>query len=124
MQPSPASPDRTQRVLLAQSTYYVVTGVFPFVSRRGFEALTGPKREWWLVQTVGAVVAVIGCAVASAVRHDRVTPETVALAAASAASLAAIDVVYVVRRRIAPTYLIDAAVQVAFIRALRQWRSN
>ena len=30
-------------------------------------------------------------------------------------SLAAIDVVYVVRRRIAPTYLIDAAIQVAFL---------
>ena len=56
MQPSHESSDRTQRPLLAQSAYYVVTGVFPFVSRRGFEALTGPKREWWLVQTVGAVV--------------------------------------------------------------------
>ncbi len=124
MQPSHESSDRTHRPLLAQSAYYVATGVFPFLSRRGFEALTGPKREWWLVQTVGAVVAVIGCAVASAVRHDRVTTETVALAAGSAASLAAIDVVYVVRRRIAPTYLIDAVVQVVFLLALRRSRNE
>ena len=124
MQLNHKSSDRRHGPLLAQSAYYVVTGVFPFLSRRGFEAVTGPKREWWLVQTVGAVVAVIGYAVASAVRHDRVTSETVALAAGSAASLAAIDVVYVARRRIAPTYLIDAAVQVAFLRALRRSRNG
>ena len=40
---------------MAQGGYYVATGVLPFVSRRAFEALTGPKREWWLVQTVGAL---------------------------------------------------------------------
>jgi hypothetical protein len=109
-------------VLLAQSAYYVATGLLPFVSRRAFEAVTGPKREWWLVQTVGAVVTVIGGAVASAVRHDRVTPETLGLAAGSAASLAAIDVVHVARRRIAPTYLLDAALQVAFLVALHRRR--
>jgi hypothetical protein len=116
---SQATSDRTQRVLLVQSAYYVATGVFPFISRRGFEAVTGPKREWWLVQTVGAIVLVIGGTIASAVRHDRVTPETLSLAAGSAVSLAAIDVVHVARRRIAPTYLLDAAVQVGFLLAPR-----
>ena len=106
-------------MLVAHSAYYVATGVFPFISRRGFEAVTGPKREWWLVQTVGAVVTVIGGVVASAAAHRRVTPETVALAAGSAASLAAIDVVHVARGRIAPTYLLDAAVQVGLLAALR-----
>jgi hypothetical protein len=38
--------DERRRVLLAQGGYYVATGVLPFVSRRAFEALTGPKREW------------------------------------------------------------------------------
>jgi hypothetical protein len=107
-------------VLLAQSAYYVVTGVFPFVTRRGFEALTGPKLEWWLVQTVGAVVTAIGGSIGSAAIHRRVTPETLALAAGTAASLAAIDVVYVARRRIAPTYLLDAAAQVGLLVALRR----
>src|ERR671917_379465 len=66
---------RARRVALVQSAYFVATGVAPFVSRRAFEAVTGPKREWWLVETVGAVVTVIGAALASAVAHDRVTPE-------------------------------------------------
>src|SRR3954453_8582479 len=41
-----------RRVLLLQGGYYVLTGVAPFVSRRAFERVTGPKAEWWLVQTV------------------------------------------------------------------------
>src|SRR4051794_34537304 len=45
-----------RRALITQSVYYVVTGLAPFVSRRAFEAVTGPKREWWLVQTVGALL--------------------------------------------------------------------
>jgi hypothetical protein len=111
-------------ILIAQGGYYVATGILPFVSRRVFEALTGPKREWWLVQTVGALVTVIGAALLSAARRRRASPELLGVAAGSAASLAAIDVVYVARRRIAPTYLIDAAVELGLLGALarRRWR--
>jgi hypothetical protein len=110
--------ERTRPVLLVQSGYYLASGLLPFVSRRAFEAVTGPKREWWLVQTVGALVTVVGAATASAAAQRRITPETVALAAGSAASLAAIDIVHVARRRIAPTYLLDAAVEVGLVIAL------
>ena len=98
--------------------YYVVTGVSPFVSRTLFEAVTGPKREWWLVQTVGALVLAVGVAMLSAAARHRVTPEITGLAAGCAASLAAIDVVYVARGRIAPTYLADAVVEAAALAAL------
>lgn len=105
-------------VLVAQAGYYVTTGLLPFVSRRAFEAVTGPKREWWLVQTVGALVTVVGSALLAGVRTDRVTPELRGIAAGSAASLAAIDIVYVAQRRIAPTYLADAAAQLALLGGL------
>jgi|SRR5215207_2960002 hypothetical protein len=111
------SPAR-RAVLAAHGSYYVATGVLPFVSRRAFEALTGPKRDWWLVETVGALVTVIGGGVLAGVRRGRTSPEMIAVAAGSAASLAAIDVVYVARGRIAPTYLADAAVQAALLGGL------
>ena len=111
-------PERTRPVLLVQSGYYLASGLLPFVSRRAFEAVTGPKREWWLVQTVGALVTVVGAATASAAARRRITPEIVALAAGSAASLAAIDIVHVARRRIAPAYLLDAAVELGLVIAL------
>jgi hypothetical protein len=44
-----------------------------------------------------------------------VTPELVAIAAGCAGGLAAIDVVYVARGRIAPSYLADAAIQIALL---------
>ena len=56
-----------RKVLLAQGVYYVVTGVSPFVSRRLFEAVTGRKREWWLVETTGILVTAVGCGTVSPV---------------------------------------------------------
>ena len=109
-------PALTRRgVLLGQGGYYVATGVLPFISRRAFEAATGPKREWWLVETVGALVTVIGGALVSGAGRRRESPELVGIAVGSATALATIDLVYVARRRISPAYLADAAVQVAIL---------
>jgi hypothetical protein len=115
----------TRAPLLVQGGYYVGTGVVPFVSRRAFEAVTGPKREWWLVQTVGALVTVQGAGLLAAAVRRRQTPELVATGAGVALALGAIDVVYVARRRIAPTYLADAAAQGALVWSLaRRWRAR
>jgi hypothetical protein len=109
--------DDEHRVLLAQGGYYVATGVLPFVSRRAFEALTGPKAEWWLVETVGGLATAIGAALVTAAMRRSASPESVALAAGSAVTFAAIDVVYVLRGRIAPTYLVDAGVNLGLLAA-------
>jgi hypothetical protein len=106
---------RRRRALLAQGAYYLGTGIAPFISRRAFERVTGPKREWWLVETVGVLVTAVGGGLIGAAARDRVTPELLAIAAGCAGGLAAVDVVYVARGRIAPTYLADAAVQVALL---------
>jgi hypothetical protein len=107
--------DRTRKALLAQGAYYLATGVAPFLSRRAFEAVTGPKREWWLVETVGVLVTAVGGGLVGAAARDRVTPELLTIAAGCAGGLAVIDVVYVARRRIAPTYLADAAIQITLL---------
>src|SRR4051812_21334742 len=108
----------TRRVLLTQGGYYVATGVLPFVSRRLFAAVTGPKREWWLVETVGGVVTVIGAAVAAAAIRREPPVEVTVAAAGTAATLATIDVVYVAKGRIAPTYLVDAGAVLGLMAAL------
>ena len=110
--------------MLAQGAYYVATGVAPFVSKRAFEAVTGPKREWWLVETVGVLVTAVGGGLIAAAARDRVTPELLTIATGCASGLAAIDVVYVARRRIAPTYLTDAAIQIALLATLARGRSR
>ena len=106
-----------RKSLLAQGAYYLGTGVAPFVSRRAFEAVTGKKKEWWLVETVGVLVTAVGAGLVAAAARDRVTREIKIIAAGCAGSLAAVDIVYVVRGRISPAYLADAAAQIALFAA-------
>ena len=98
-----------------QGLYYLTTGIWPLASRRTFESITGPKRDFWLVQTVGALVGVTGASLALAARDRRTVEEASikTLGIGSALSLAAVDVVFVARRRISPIYLLDAAAELA-----------
>ncbi len=100
---------------LGQAVYFAVTGVWPLVSMRTFEAVTGPKTDHWLVRTVGILVTVIGAVLGLAGWRRRVPPETAVLAVGSAAGLAAIDVVYVAKGRISPIYLLDALAEAVLI---------
>jgi hypothetical protein len=91
----------------------VATGVWPLLHRRSFETVTGPKVDWWLVQTVGVLVSVVGATLLAAGMRRRVAPELRALGIGCALGLAAIDVVHVSRGRIARVYLLDAAAEAA-----------
>jgi hypothetical protein len=115
---------QTRTVLIAHGVYYMATGIAPFVSRRAFEAITGPKRDWWLVETVGALVTAVGAGVLGAAVRDRITPELVTIASGCAAGLATIDIVHVARRRIAPIYLADAAAELALLAGLAAARRS
>jgi hypothetical protein len=103
------------RVSLAQGIYYTATGLWPLVSMRTFERVTGPKRDHWLVNTVGLLIGAVGVTLIRAGRRPRVHADIRLLATLSAAALAAVDVVYVARRRISPVYLLDAIPEVALL---------
>jgi hypothetical protein len=100
---------------LGQATYYVTTGVWSLIHRRSFEAITGPKVDYWLVRTVGVLVMAIGSAIGIAAARGKAGPETPVLAIGSAAGLAAIGAVYPVRGRISKVYLLDVIAEVALI---------
>jgi energy-converting hydrogenase Eha subunit E len=82
------------------------------LSIRSFEAVTGPKRDRWLVKTVGVLVTAVGVTLIRASRRRRVHPDVALLGGLSAAALAGIDLVYVSRRRISPVYLLDSVPEV------------
>ena len=107
-----------RRAAALQTAYYVPTGnwpLVPHVGMRTFEWFTGPKVDRWLVQTVAALVGVIGIVIGRARSHDRITPEIETLAVGSALSLATVDVVFVARRRISPIYLGDAVLNLIIV---------
>jgi hypothetical protein len=45
---------------MGQGTYYLATGLWPLASMRSFEAVTGRKRDRWLVRTVGLLAVAFG----------------------------------------------------------------
>ena len=100
---------------LGQSAFYVLTGIWPIFSIGTFQKVTGPKTDLWLVKTVGLLIVAIGGVVGLAGQKRRISPEIALLAAGRAASLTAIDVVYVTKKRISPIYLLDAVAEVGLI---------
>jgi hypothetical protein len=100
---------------LAQGFTYVATGLWPLAHMRSFEAVTGPKRDGWLVKTVGLLVTAIGATWLAGARDRGSHRTTRVLGATSAAALAAIDIYYAGQRRIRYVYLADAVLELAFV---------
>jgi len=101
------------RLALAQGIFYFITGIWPLLHLASFEAVTGPKTDDWLVQTVGALLATFGAVLALAGLRRRLTSEWRLLAAGFALVLALVDIVFV----IPPVYLADAAVELPLVLA-------
>jgi hypothetical protein len=105
-------------VLSVQAVYYLATGLWPLLSLTTCEAVTGPKTDDWLVQTVGVLAKVIGAALLVGVLRPVPTRETRSLAAFSAIGFVAVDTVFVVLSVISRVYRIDAAAQASFFLVL------
>ena len=102
----------------AQGVFYLLTGLWPFVHLRSFLKVTGPKRELWLLYTASVLI----CAVGAALLRGGGGRGAGTLGAGAAAGLGAIDVIYVARRRIKPTYLLDAVMEGLIVGAW--WRAR
>lgn len=107
-----------RKILAFQAVYYCVTGLWPWLSMATFEAVTGPKTDDWLVQTVGALVVAIGLALGVAARTGDRSAPTITLSAAAATAFILVDVVFVLGGTIAPIYLGDALVEAAILAGL------
>lgn len=121
---------RGERLLATtEGIFFLVTGLWPLISLHSFMAVTGPKTDTWLVQTFGAVLAVLGAALLIGSRRGRFDRSWKIIAAGVPAALAISDVVFVCRREIWPIYLADAAVELLLVIgwttcALRQQRGD
>jgi hypothetical protein len=98
-------------LLWLQGAFYVATAAWPILSRRTFEAVTGPKLDWWLVKTVAVLILAVGIGLLAAAIRQRVTFEIALLALGSALGLAYIDLRYAPVGRIRRVYLLDAAAE-------------
>ncbi|NLG73781.1 MAG: hypothetical protein GX495_17300 [Chloroflexi bacterium] len=115
-------PSRT-RLSVFQGLVYIATGIWPLISPRTFQMVTGPKVDIWLVNTVGLLITITGVVLARAALRGQVTEDVELLAEGSAGALAAVDIYYAGRRRLSPVYLLDAALEIT-LAALWLQRGN
>ncbi|MDQ2898219.1 MAG: hypothetical protein M3Y07_00275 [Acidobacteriota bacterium] len=100
-----------KRIAAGQGVPNLASGLWPVFNRKSFEAVTGPKADFWLVKTVGLLIATTGAALIIANRGRSVGTEMKMVGAGTAASLAGVDWYYGGKGRISRIYLLDALVQ-------------
>jgi hypothetical protein len=107
--------DPIETLSVAHGVFNAVTGLWPVVHRKSFEAVTGRKVDFWLVRTVGLLLGTTGVAMTLAGFRRRVTPEIRVIGIGVPGALAAIDVVYGSTGRISRIYLVDAVLQAGIV---------
>jgi hypothetical protein len=111
---SRSMPRMSDRLAVVQGTFFLVSGLWPIVHMRSFERVTGPKKDDWLVKTMGALIGGIGATLVVDGLKGR-GERSVLLGASSASVLAASDLIYVARGTIARVYLADASAELAIV---------
>lgn len=106
-----------QGLAAVHGIYYFATGLWPLVHLQSFIAVTGPKEDLWLVQTVGVLVLVIGATLLAAALFEEVQFTLRILAVGSAAGFLGVDVVFWWMGQIPAVYLLDAVAQLVLLAA-------
>jgi hypothetical protein len=106
-----------------QGIYYLTSGLWPILHMSSFEKVTGPKRDNWLVKTVGALITAIGSTLLFSASREPRSETARSLGISTALALIGIDSIYSIRGTIPKIYLIDAAVEAAIVAALLSARS-
>lgn len=107
----------TRNVSRLQGSFNMISGLWPLIHMGSFEALTGVKTDKWLVRTVSGLLFTLGM---EQLRRPG-NPESAAVARrlgiGTAATLVVIDLFYVASARISKIYLLDAAIELWWIRS-------
>ncbi|MFP1627973.1 hypothetical protein ACLB9X_23010 [Streptomyces sp. 5K101] len=111
-------------VARAQGLFNLVGGAWPLLSLRTFERVYGPKTDEWLQKTTGGLLVSIGWTMACTASDAEGLRHARRIGVSTAATLLAVDLVYVPLGRIRPTYLMDAAKEIAWLAAWWRTRST
>jgi len=102
-------------LILGQCAYTLITSIWPLVHIKSFMAVTGSKRDVWLVKTVGALLIPIATCLVTVLLLGTDYRPAIVLGALAALAFIIIDVYDVSKKVIARIYLADAAVEFVFL---------
>jgi len=95
-------------LLWLHGLYFALPSIWPLVHMPSFLAVTGPKTDLWLVQTVAVLLIVISSVLITAALTGDYQTYLGVLAVGSTAGMATIDIYFATNDVIWDTYLIDA----------------
>jgi hypothetical protein len=99
-------------LLITQGVYYLITALWGILDIDSFMAVTGPKKDVWLVKTVSVLIVPIAVCLISFLFFKSDPMSAIILGLTSTAGLAIIDFYYSIRDVISDVYMVDGAVQV------------
>jgi hypothetical protein len=106
----------SRRLAVAHGLFNALSGAWPLVNMKSFEAVTGPKTDDWLVRTVGLLLVANGVVQLGSRSPDELA-QARRLGIGTAAAMAAIDIFYGGKGRIRRIYLADSVMELAWITA-------
>jgi glycine/D-amino acid oxidase-like deaminating enzyme/nitrite reductase/ring-hydroxylating ferredoxin subunit len=108
-------PRLTRTPRIAQGAYYVATGLWPVLHLRSFEAVTGRKRNAWLIRALGGLIATVGTALLT---DDIAGPGRARrLGLGAAVALGLTGLYLTVSRRGSRSYVAEVAIEAGFAAA-------
>ena len=111
----PTGPKLPVFAAVAQGFFCVVVGVWPVAGLASLERITGQRGDRGSLTLAGLLLATIGLSmIITAIRRD-VAFEVYVMGIATAVSLGATDVIFVIERSIPAVYLLDAVAETLFV---------
>ncbi|MHB1133248.1 MAG: hypothetical protein ACYC4L_12815 [Chloroflexota bacterium] len=105
-----------ERLLPAgQGLYYLATGLWPLFSRASFERVTGRKRDFWLVRTIGLLLSAVGSSLLVGAWESGGRRARTVLGLGSAGALAGVDFYYSMRGRVPRAYFIEGLAELTLV---------
>lgn len=101
----------------AHGAYNLLSGAWPLVHLRSFEAVSGPKADRWLVRTVAGLLVTNGAVQLLSGPSGDALEQARRIGLGTAATLGVIGAVYGGQGLISRVYLLDALVEFGWIGA-------
>ena len=101
----------------AHGAFNLTAGLWPLAHYRSFVRVTGPKADKWLVQTVAGLAVAIGYTMVRAGSSPEGKAAARRLGVGAALAFGAVDAVYGSKGRIGRVYLVDLAMELAWLAA-------
>ncbi|MEV7990568.1 hypothetical protein AB0O67_01240 [Streptomyces sp. NPDC086077] len=110
-----STPARWDPLGVSHGVFNIVGGLWPLVHLRSFEWVFGPKTDVFLQRTTGGLLVSAGAAQLASAAGPQGRAHARRIGLGTSVTLLVIDLIYVPKGRIRPTYLLDAAMETGWI---------